>query len=314
MSTVNYIRQPSRYDQSQGLITVAFGSRRYTRLAKVLAWSLELHCPFLPRAIVTDSDDPDLARLYDVCLPYRPEWGRGFDYKFYLNDYSPFARTLYVDCDCLVVGSLECVWRLFQDVPFGVEGKQVSDGDFAGDVAAMCKQVGVEAIPRFNGGMYYFDKSEAAGAIFETAREIMGRYDQHGLTPMARGFASDEPVVAMALAAHGIEAIDDRGTTMRTPIGIRGPLRIDVLAGYCAFNKEGMDVSPAIAHFADWRSRGFHYNREASKLYLARHLPVSRKWISRVVNGVCNPLYAIAQVGRPALPLLRSVYRRWAYR
>ena len=145
---------------------------------------------------------------------------------------------------------------------------KISDGDFAGDVAAMCKQVGVEAIPRFNGGMYYFDKSEAAGAIFETAREIMGRYDQHGLTPMARGFASDEPVVAMALAAHGIEAIDDRGTTMRTPIGIRGPLRIDVLAGYCAFDKEGMDVSPAIAHFADWRSRGFHYNREASKLYL----------------------------------------------
>jgi hypothetical protein len=301
-------------DASCGVITVAFGSPRYIRLAKILAWSLELHCPQLPRAIVTDSGDSELAKLYDICLPYRTEWGRGFDYKFFLNDYSPFDRTLYIDCDCLVVRELSHVWQVFADVPFGVEGRQVSDGVFEGDVATICRRLGVKSIPRFNGGMYYFDRSDAAMAVFGTAREVMARYQEFGLNPMARGFASDEPVIAISLAMHGIEAVDDGGSTMRTPIGIRGPMHIDVLRGYCEFNKEGVEVSPAIAHFADWRSRGFHYNREAMKLALARRVPVPHPRISSVVNGVCDPLYGIAQVGRPLLPVMRNVYRRWAYR
>ncbi len=312
--------QPSRSQRTtygsdpRGIITVAFGSPRYLRLAKILAWSLEFHCPQLARAVVTDSNDSALAALYDVRLPYKPEWGRGFDYKFFLNDYSPFERTLYIDCDCIVVGNLDHVWDVFRAVPFGVEGRQVSDGDFDGDVAGMCRRLGVESIPRFNGGMYYFDKSDVAMAVFETAREIMSRYREFNLNPMARGFSSDEPVVAMSLATHGIQAVDDGGTTMRTPIGLRGPLHIDVLRGYCRFNKEGIEVRPAIAHFSDWRSRSFHYNREALKLYLARRLSVAPRTISAVVNATCNPLYFAAQAGRPLLPVVRRLYRRWAYR
>ena len=304
-----------RADTARGVITVAFGSGRYVRLAKALARSLELHAPHLPRAIVTDSDDRELRALYDHCLPYQPEWGLGFEYKFYLNDYSPFRQTLYLDCDCLVVRDIDHVWETFTGVPFGVEGRQVSTGRFEGDVASMCRRLGVDSIPRFNGGMYYFDDSDRARAVFHTARELMARYDELGLDPMARGFSSDEPVVAMALATHGIRAVDDHGQTMRTPIGIRGPLDIDILRGYCRFNKAGTPVTPAIPHFADWRTRAFHYNREAAKLWLSGRLPVPDAWISTAVNAVSNPVYALVHFfGRPLLPLTRRVYRAWAYR
>src|SRR5947209_1532459 len=217
---------------ARGIITVAFGSERYLRMARLLAESLDLHAPDLPRALVTDSTDRKLTALYDYVLPYQPEWGKGWLYKLHLNDCSPFRETLYIDCDCIVVGGLDHIWRLFADIPFGVEGRQVSDGEFVGDVAERCSSLGVESIPRFNGGMYYFDDSDAAAAVFDTARGLMSRYDELGLQPHARGISNDEPVVSMALATHGIRAVDDGGTTMRTPIDIRGPLHIDVLRGY----------------------------------------------------------------------------------
>jgi hypothetical protein len=144
---------------------------------------------------------------------------------------------------------------------------------------------------------------------------MMARYRELGLDPHARGWSADEPVVALALAAHGIHAVDDGGTTMRTPIGLCGAFDIDVLRGYCRFNKAGTDVNPAIAHFADWHSRSFYYKRETLKLSLARRLPQMRpSAISASVDMVCNPLFQAAQIGRPALPLVKRIYRAWRYR
>src|SRR5689334_23470956 len=47
---------------SRGIVTLAYGAR-HRRFAAVLARSLELHCPDIPRAIVTDAVDERLARL-----------------------------------------------------------------------------------------------------------------------------------------------------------------------------------------------------------------------------------------------------------
>jgi hypothetical protein len=212
------------------------------------------------------------------------------------------------------VRDLSHVWKLFENVSFGVEGTQQSQGEFDGDIATMCRLAGVDSIPRFNGGMYYFDESDEAMSVFATARSLMARHQELGLRPMARGSLGEEPVLAMALAMHGISAVDDGGTTMRTPIGIIGELKIDVLEGYCQFNKAGVQVSPAIAHFADWRTQAFHYNREAMKLFLARTLPIPPLRVSRAVNSICNPPYSLAQVARPFLPALRHLYRQWHYR
>jgi len=294
---------------------MAIGSRRYIRLAKILGLSLERHSPDVPRAVITDSADPALHDLYHASIPYRPDWhDGGFLYKFYLQDYSPFQRTLYLDCDCLVVHDLSHIWRLFADVPFGVEGTQQSEGDFDGDIALMCRRLGVASIPRFNGGMYYFTQSDEAIAVFATARTLMSQYDELGLRLTARGSRSDEPVLAMALASHGIRAVDDHGSTMRTPIGIEGELKIDVLRGYCRFTKAGVVVTPAIVHFADWRTLAFHYNREALKLQIARSVAIQPERVSRGVDAICNPLYSFAQIGRPLLPVLRRGYRKWYYR
>jgi len=133
------------------------------------------------------------------------------------------------------------------------------------DVGEMCALLGVTSVPKFNGGLYYFRRSATAAAVFEYARSLIRRYDELGLRAF-RGGASDEPLLAIALATHGIAAVDDGGTAMRTPIGIEGALDMDVFSGRCRFVKEGHTVSPAIVHFAGDFAETSVYRRERAKL------------------------------------------------
>ena len=115
--------------------------------------------------------------------------------------------------------------------------------------------------------------------------------------------------MGMALAKHGIEALDDGGTTMRTPIGMRGELDIDVLRGYCSFDKDGQYVSPRIMHFAGSWTRGFRYRRETLKLVLHRRLSfVPPTVISLVINTATNLPYEVtARLTRPFRPWVRRL-------
>ena len=300
----------------RGIVTLAHGHRRYIGMAKTLGRTLRLHCDHIPRAVITDADDPELDRLYHIRIPFRPELGTGMEQKLSLDRYSPFEQTLFIDSDCLVVRDIDTLWALFSDVPVGVIGSPMCDGYWFGDVAKICAHFHVASIPRFNSGLLYFDASDQAAALFASAREIMARYEELGFTPMLRGSRNDEPVLAFALAIHGVPGIQDGGVGMRTPIGLRGPLAIDVLRGYCRFNKDGALVEPAIAHFCGWRARAFHYRRERLKLALAARCSLPRPLISVAVNALADPPYRFGSVaGRPAfLWLERRIRQRQARR
>jgi hypothetical protein len=278
----------------RGVVTLAHGSQRFINMARLLGESLRWHAPHVPRAVVTDNDH-DLADVYDVCVPLDPSFGKGMLQKLHLDRYSPFDETLYVDSDCLAVGPIDPLWSLFSGVPVGVVGGSIRDGYWFGDIAVIRERLGVvDGVPHFNGGLIYLDRSPESRAVFATARDLMSRYAELGFTPLRSGGPNDEPVFAFALALHGVAGIDDAGRSMRTPIGIRGPLRLDVLRGGCRFNKEGVAVEPTLVHFCGWRARGFHYRRERLKLRLATSTSLSPPLISRTVDAVANPPYTAA--------------------
>ena len=81
-------------------------------MAKVLARSLAIHSPDIPSAVVTDSSDRGLADLYDHVVQFRPEFGSGLTQKVYLDAYSPFKETLFIDSDCLVIRDISYLWTL----------------------------------------------------------------------------------------------------------------------------------------------------------------------------------------------------------
>ena len=56
-----------------------------------------------------------------MCIPLRHEWGSGLEQKLYLDKYTCFEETLFVDADSIVVKDVEGLWEFFSNVSFGVK-------------------------------------------------------------------------------------------------------------------------------------------------------------------------------------------------
>lgn len=277
----------------QGILTIAQGDKRYIDMAKMLATSLLLNAPDIKRAIVTDVSETEFDGLFDIYIPCNEAYGKGFSQKLYIDKYSPFDETIFIDADCLIVSPLNNVFKLCAPHSFVVFGDQICTGEWFMDVAEVCKRFNVPSLPQFNGGLYYVKKDEVSAGVFNTARELMHQYTQIGLSTF-RGAPADEPLFAVAMAINKINAIDDLGFGMRTPIGIIGPLYIDVLKQKCIFNKEGVVVKPAVLHFPGSYADTFYYKRETVKLKLARSFSfINLKMISLTVNVIFNTGYAL---------------------
>ncbi|MGA9382052.1 MAG: hypothetical protein WBV73_25100 [Phormidium sp.] len=282
---------------NKGILTMAYGNPKYIRMAKALAKSLNLHSPNITRAIVTDSKDSELKQLYHISIALKPELGSGVKQKLYIDEYSPFAETLFIDSDCLVVKNIEDLWKFFNQVCFGVVGWQKREGKAfmdVMDVPQIMALFNLDSIPVFNGGLYYFKKNEAANKVFLKAREIGDNYEKIGLGNF-RGGIADEPAFAIAIAMNRIRAIsDEQGLTMRTPYNMTGSLKLDVLQGISSFIKEGQRVNPAIVHFCD-NLCSFDYKREQVKLELVTKFKgLNYKIISFIVNLIfvlLHPIY-----------------------
>jgi hypothetical protein len=274
-----------------GIITIALGEKRYIEMSKMLALSLLHTNPNIKRAIVSDAGEAEFTGLYDYYIPCDARFGSGLNQKLYVDKYSPFEETLFVDSDCLVFDQLDDMIDLCRRHVFVVFGGQINSGEWYMDVSGMCKKFNLKSIPLFNGGTYYFNNLSLATKIYDEARKLKKDYLALGFKEF-RGSINEEPLIAVAMAINGVEAVEDDGIGMRTPIGINGPLEVDVLNKKCGFKKEGLDVRPAIIHFAGSHADAFHYKRETAKLKLAQKLPLlNKKLCSFIVNLYFNVPY-----------------------
>lgn len=264
--------------ETRGIITLAFGKDRYIEMAKSLARSLVLHDPEIPRAVVTDSEDPELRELFTHFLPYRPEYGSNLRQKMYLDLYSPFQETLFIDSDCLVVHKLDPFWKAFAKVPFGVPGHRVlraGEQDEYMDVAFTMEHFSLTELPKFNGGTYYFKRSPEAKAFFETARMLLANFKELQFKDFRGDGPADEALYSVAMAIHGLSVIDMGEGGMWTPINSSGPVTLDVQDGICHFIKAGKPVKPDVVHFATVWAETFVYRRECLRLQKLAQSPCS---------------------------------------
>jgi hypothetical protein len=254
---------------SRGVITLAYGHKRFIEQARSLAHSLQLHAPELPRTLVTDCVDPQITKLFTNVIAYRPEYGGGVRQKLYLDQYSPYEETLFIDSDCLVLGNLDSFWTAFRGQFFGVPGfrylhKGETDPFFNVDQAL--ERFNLVAIPKFNGGTYYFDRSPEAQEFFKTARKLLENAKAIGVGEFRRNGPNDESIYSLAMAIHGIGPTWMGVGGMWTPVNYKGKLSLDAIAGSCLFEKEGRKVSPEIIHFPGDYLYAFPYARERARL------------------------------------------------
>lgn len=255
-----------------GFLTLAIGTQDYISQAYYLGLSLKANMPGYPTAVVTDDETGRLASVYDHIVPARRSLGRGVRQKMYIDQYTPFDETLFIDADCIAARPFERELeelRVFDFTPVvGIQLRPGDEDEYFLDLPGLMRRLDLRALPKFNGGVYFFRKSALTENIFEFARQIQNEPAEFGLKAFDATGPGDEPAYALAMARHDISGYDDEGRLMRTPVGLRGKLSIDPVQGKCDFVRAEGRVSPAICHFAgDYRFMPeYHYARLALEL------------------------------------------------
>lgn len=276
----------------RGILVLAYGHKRYHRQAHTLALSLKRHSPGLHRTLATDNGNCPAADLYDDVIEIDGAQSDDCRQKLHIDRYAPYPSTLYLDADALAVRPVAPLFDLFDESDIGVVGRDITpaqENAWYGDVASMCHKASSSWLPKCNSGLMLIRPSETTRRVFGRARQLADSYHELGLHPFRSGIA-DEPLLAMALAESGIHAQDLTAVTSATPIGISGPLQLDVLNGDCTFDKNGTKVAPALIHFAadyssDYRLAGAPYRRERCALRLAQHSYVTDA-VARIVAAL----------------------------
>jgi hypothetical protein len=267
----------------KGLITLAIGEK-YIRQARYLAYSAILHAPQVLRAVVTDKPEL-LADFYDMAIPYNPDYGDPFAAKTRLHLYTPFAETLYVDADSLVMHNFGSYWETLKERSFVYEGALLHEGEWYFDIEKIRLQLSLPWIPKFNSGMFLFRNDETTRAVFDTASDYLARQKKENLDIdfFRETMLPDEPFLAIALARLGIEPVEDHGRFSRTLIGAKN-IRANVVKGFAFFRKNGRAVFPLIVHFCGRFGR-FLLFWESLKLYFCFNPPVSM-FIMRILSMI----------------------------
>jgi len=236
-----------------GFLTLAFGRPFYREMARSLVLSARKRGLTLPFAVVTDSTDKAFLSLFDVVVPYRKEFGRGVEQKLHLDAYAPFDTTVFVDADCLFFKSADAVAAYYADkTGFVVRSNgYIERGEkkyyALRDVGLFLDVQGIERFRRFNSGLFSFDRSAAARAVFEEARAIFDARERSGLKEFKTAAVADEPVFAAALERCRAAVFPEDGTFMT------------VMADDA--RSIGADVS-AVVHFNIFQQDSFVYARE----------------------------------------------------
>ena len=276
-------------NSQKAVFTLAVGKAVYIQMAVNLArsfkhWHRDSSLRFV---LATDQKHlipPDLLDIEIVEL--QPgQYGQGFSPKLHLDLLAPAEQNLFVDADSLCVGSLDPVFERFAGHAVSVVGMPISEGEWFGDVAAVCQRFGVAVLPRFNGGVYYLEKGEVSERVYATARELEPQYDEIGLVRL-RNRPNDELLMAIAMALHNQTAIPDDGSIMSDPQACPGGLFIDVLRGSSRLINPPaphpqhqawypfIEAHPVLVHFLGHHVSIYPYIREELRLTLA----VANKW------------------------------------
>jgi hypothetical protein len=265
------------------VFTIAIGKSIYLEMACALARSFKLWHQGSELRFYLATDAPRRAIPKDLqdldIIPISPgQFGKGFSPKLHLDKIAPSECSLFVDADCLCVGSLEPAFECFQGHSVSVIGREISGGEWFGDVTRVCSQLQVSAMPRFNGGVYYLERGEACSQVYETARILEPRYDELGFVRL-RGHANDEVLVSLAMALHGQKPIPERGDIMNSLKAGPAGLEMDVFGGEALLRNpvshplhnpwyDFEELRPKLVHFLGSEISTFPYKHEVIRLRL----------------------------------------------
>ncbi|AIE85512.1 hypothetical protein [Fimbriimonas ginsengisoli] len=239
------------------VFTLAFGARRFGEMAMGLGRSLSLIGDTTPRAILTDIDGFDWGRHFDLVIHKSVAREETFWAKLYALEVTDAQKILFIDGDSLVFKRLDPIFDAFEGASFGVQGIQATDGEwYDKDVREVLAAEHVSSLPKFNGGLLYYERTPETARLIQEARAIGERYDEIGWRRNAnrhsKGVIADEPCIGLAIAKTGIGRVaPDTENFHNSAVGLVGRLRMDVRRAECRYLCRRYDlqyVEPYIFH------------------------------------------------------------------
>jgi len=291
-----------------GILTLA--CRDDYRKAIGLALSLRRTNPDLPIAIACA---PDLVAavepFFDIVVEERHGL-RGFRHKLYLDEYSPFSRTLFLDADVLVFRDLGPILESWKGRPYTARGSYFEEGfsSFGLDRRLVLSRIGKPRLVVIGGaGHAYFEKP-GCSAVFEKGREIMHNYAAYA-NPCR--FA-DEDVMGIAMTLLGLQPMPNNGFHARVIHAQNGTWKMDTLSSMCRFRDKRTQelVEPIIVHFANLDAP-FLYHQEIERLIRASGGPRHVWWrMDAFLEGATKAWWRLKDAIRAALSRKRPASGR----
>jgi len=258
--------------KDRSVLLLATNKREYLQFALNCAASIKLHNPGLQIFIATNievkeaisgvtflSVSNELAKLY-------------IEAKIYLDDFLQTEETLFIDSDCLCYGSLDPIFEACRGMDVTVIGRPVPLESYwgTGHSEFARKEFGIDKSILFNGGFYYFKKSELTKRIFDKAREISLKYDEYGFHRIKNKWKNEEDLLSIGMVANKQSPIADDGRFMTDLYTDHRPAILNVLKGERRLRNPAYPVreprgwypatySPVILHFGGSNLNSYPY-------------------------------------------------------
>ncbi|WP_018527149.1 hypothetical protein [Alkalispirochaeta alkalica] len=164
---------------SFGVTYVAFG-RPYLAMALASLETLKKHSPNVPCCMMTNVTDrvPELSfwdNTKDIWSYYPEESKKNRLYKTGLDMFSPFDKTLYLDCDILVWEDIAVAEKYLDYFDICVKPQRRGQRSPKwGACTVLDKTFRVAELPHWNGGVFMFRKNEKTRNFFH----LWNRYYQ----------------------------------------------------------------------------------------------------------------------------------------
>lgn len=219
------------------VFTVARGKAKFAEMAMGLGRSLKLIGDTNRRVIMTDIQGYDWQRYYDQVIPV--SGSRSALDKLTALEVTDADKVLSIDVDMLAFKRLDPIFEYCEGKDFAIQGHPESSGVFHGlPVPDILAKYGLKEMPRFNGGMCYYERGASYEQLLAQMKKVEATYDTYGFDPFGRGqHASEEVCILMAMIELNRfdHLIPQEHQFQHSAAGLVGKLYLDVLKNECKY-------------------------------------------------------------------------------
>ena len=238
----------SHSERSFGILTLATPNDYLKAIG--LALSLKVSNPGIPVAVACSPKVRPLVEPYFSTVVDEQAGLKGFVHKVYLDRYSPFDDTLFLDSDVLVFKPVRPHMDAWGDLAYTACGTYQTDGksSFGMDRAEVLKKIGKSAMTVIDGAGHAWFRKPACFPVFDFARHVTEHHAEYvGNIPYA-----DEDVMDVAMTHHGLPPQPYADFFSRYISAVRGSVKMDASIGFCklVLLEKNRAIEPCMMHFA----------------------------------------------------------------